>query len=162
MLRLYLAGRDAPCPACGYNLRDGGGTECPECGAALGLEATLGAVRTVIAGDPWPFYIAGLVPIHTALWMHVLAIIGVLVGLAVDRFYYGAMSLGAVGAALAMRVAFAGVAYLMLRVWQRAAPWLVRMPGPARWAAVLACAVLALCPTLFWPRLFTLLRSAME
>ena len=33
----YLAGRDVPCPACGYNLRDLAGGRCPECGDALAL-----------------------------------------------------------------------------------------------------------------------------
>lgn len=31
----YLKGRDAPCPGCGYNLRDLIGERCPECGEAL-------------------------------------------------------------------------------------------------------------------------------
>ncbi|MEA5613132.1 hypothetical protein [Nodularia spumigena] len=31
----YLKGRDAPCPGCGYNLRDLLGETCPECGEAL-------------------------------------------------------------------------------------------------------------------------------
>lgn len=64
------AGRDAPCPACGYNLRDVGGARCPECGvklrlhlypvaqmsgayvlgaAGLGLGMVLGAVGTLAA-----------------------------------------------------------------------------------------------------------------
>lgn len=36
-LREYLAGRDAPCPRCGYNLRGLAGAECPECGLALSV-----------------------------------------------------------------------------------------------------------------------------
>ncbi len=31
----YLKGRDAPCPGCGYNLRDLIGDRCPECGETL-------------------------------------------------------------------------------------------------------------------------------
>lgn len=34
-LRAYLADRDVPCPACGYNLRGITTAACPECGAAL-------------------------------------------------------------------------------------------------------------------------------
>jgi len=28
---VYLQGRDVPCPACGYNRRDGASATCPEC-----------------------------------------------------------------------------------------------------------------------------------
>lgn len=28
---MYLQGRDVPCPACGYNRRDGASATCPEC-----------------------------------------------------------------------------------------------------------------------------------
>ena len=31
----YLKGRDAPCPGCGYNLRDLIGDRCPECAESL-------------------------------------------------------------------------------------------------------------------------------
>jgi hypothetical protein len=37
LLRDYLARRDAPCPSCGYNLRDNAHGACPECGEALTL-----------------------------------------------------------------------------------------------------------------------------
>lgn len=37
-LRTFLAGRDAPCPRCGYNLRDLKVEVCPECGAAISIE----------------------------------------------------------------------------------------------------------------------------
>jgi len=37
-LRSYLRGRDAPCPRCGYNLRDLEEAACPECGLALRIE----------------------------------------------------------------------------------------------------------------------------
>lgn len=36
-LRGYLAQHDAPCPACGYNLRQLTQTNCPECGLVLKL-----------------------------------------------------------------------------------------------------------------------------
>ncbi len=32
MLRVFLAEHDAPCPACGYNLRGLTEATCPECG----------------------------------------------------------------------------------------------------------------------------------
>jgi hypothetical protein len=37
LLRAYLAGRDVPCPSCGYDLRDLVASTCPECGAPLAL-----------------------------------------------------------------------------------------------------------------------------
>ena len=33
-----LAGVDAVCPVCDYNLRDGAGGRCPECGEALSYD----------------------------------------------------------------------------------------------------------------------------
>ncbi|VAX41185.1 hypothetical protein MNBD_PLANCTO03-1941 [hydrothermal vent metagenome] len=38
MLRVFLAEHDAPCPACGYNLRGLTEATCPECGEALRLQ----------------------------------------------------------------------------------------------------------------------------
>jgi hypothetical protein len=35
--RAFLAGRDVPCPACGYNLRNADVARCPECGGPLEL-----------------------------------------------------------------------------------------------------------------------------
>lgn len=40
-LTTFLAGRDAACPSCGYNLRDLRGTRCPECGEILALRIGL-------------------------------------------------------------------------------------------------------------------------
>lgn len=36
-LEAFLAGRDVPCHACGYNLRDVQGVFCPECGVVIPL-----------------------------------------------------------------------------------------------------------------------------
>lgn len=36
-LRTFLAGRDVPCPVCGYNLRDLEQERCPECGTHVDL-----------------------------------------------------------------------------------------------------------------------------
>lgn len=37
LARAWLADRDAPCPACRYNLRGSPGAVCPECGVELAL-----------------------------------------------------------------------------------------------------------------------------
>lgn len=37
LARLYLAGRDVPCPKCRYNRRDSDRAACPECGHRLEL-----------------------------------------------------------------------------------------------------------------------------
>lgn len=36
-LRRFTRGRNVPCPACGYNLREQASPMCPECGRALRL-----------------------------------------------------------------------------------------------------------------------------
>lgn len=41
LLQEFLAQQDAPCPACGYNLRGLTGPACPECAGVL----TLGVAR---------------------------------------------------------------------------------------------------------------------
>ncbi len=48
MRRVYLAVTDAPCPACGYNLRGSAGDKCPECAAAIEL-----AVREEAPAKRW-------------------------------------------------------------------------------------------------------------
>ena len=50
LIREYLAERETPCPACGYNLRGSGGERCPECGHSLELRLTRGA----LSNNPYP------------------------------------------------------------------------------------------------------------
>lgn len=52
MLRHFVAGRDVPCPGCGYNVRDLQHELCPECGQRLVLSVRLGEPRQagLIAG----------------------------------------------------------------------------------------------------------------
>ncbi|GJM19621.1 MAG: hypothetical protein DHS20C14_18340 [Phycisphaeraceae bacterium] len=54
--RVYLRGRDAPCPKCGYNRRDGREAACPECGHALTLApGGLQAARAGRVAAGWLF-----------------------------------------------------------------------------------------------------------
>lgn len=48
-LREFLAGRDAPCPRCEYNLRGVVGSSCPECG----LELSVVRLREQIEHREW-------------------------------------------------------------------------------------------------------------
>jgi hypothetical protein len=45
-LRAFLAGRDEPCPGCGYNLRGLTSSACPECNQSLCLTVSLVEPRT--------------------------------------------------------------------------------------------------------------------
>ena len=66
----FLAGRDAPCPSCGYNL---GGLQsgcCPECGRGVSVEQLRAAARRPVRNAcAWILQISSLV---------VLALLGVI------------------------------------------------------------------------------------
>ncbi len=49
MLQERLHGKDVTCHACGYNLRDAGGVQCPECGTVIAMP-----VPDPRAGKPTP------------------------------------------------------------------------------------------------------------
>ncbi len=53
----FLSGRDAPCPACGYNLRGVEASRCPECGGPL--ELTLGRRRRLGGWGPFLLLVFG-------------------------------------------------------------------------------------------------------
>lgn len=54
--RDFCRGRDVPCPACGYNLRNTPAATCPECGRAL----TLALSPLAPATGAWAVCIAGV------------------------------------------------------------------------------------------------------
>ncbi len=56
MLVRFLAGRDVPCPGCGYNARDLRVPRCPECGDKLALSLASSEQRPAC-------FLAGLVPL---------------------------------------------------------------------------------------------------
>lgn len=67
-LTTFLAGRDAPCPSCGYNLRDCTTATCPECGQhlALGLQRKGDTTRA----DAW--WMAGVLGMAVALLIAII------------------------------------------------------------------------------------------
>ena len=67
-LRTFLQGRDAPCPACGYSLRDLRGHTCPECGLALTLRVNL---QEPALGS----FVTGLIGICTTLGFHAIVMV---------------------------------------------------------------------------------------
>lgn len=65
LLKQFLANRDAPCPNCGYNLRNLQKATCPECGHAIRLNVGL--------VDPKPFnFILGLFSLFVAIGFYLL------------------------------------------------------------------------------------------
>src|SRR5687768_5106867 len=69
LLRQFVEGRDVPCPACGYNLRNTGSTRCPECGGALSLH--VGSSRAPLG--PWAIaFLAAAMAL--GFWLSVLVI----------------------------------------------------------------------------------------
>ncbi|MEL7471738.1 MAG: hypothetical protein AAGK04_00345 [Planctomycetota bacterium] len=74
-LRRYLKDRDAPCPRCGYNLRDLQRETCPECHLYLRIEAVRRAARgkksQVRTALPWLGALVGAL----ALWGLVIGLV---------------------------------------------------------------------------------------
>lgn len=79
LLRAYAFGRDVPCPACGYNLRNTDSPRCPECGGDLHLavgtlDLPLGpfTVRLLAAALPLGFWgtfaLFGLLGTRRSAW----------------------------------------------------------------------------------------------
>jgi hypothetical protein len=82
LLRPFLAGRDEPCPACGYNLRDLGTSTCPECGEAL-------ALRVGLAEPKQAAVLAGLIGLTAGAGMSALLLLYLVLRVFVfgDRYY---------------------------------------------------------------------------
>jgi len=72
LARLYLAGRDVPCPKCGYNRRDSDQATCPECAHAL----------TLAPGSATTYAAAGT----ATLWLFVNMIVFGSIGTAITAF----------------------------------------------------------------------------
>ena len=68
----FVAGRDVPCPACGYNLRDLQTARCPECGDELELvirlaEPRQGALIGGLIGLASGFGLGGLLLVYLVI-----------------------------------------------------------------------------------------------
>ncbi|MCW5775002.1 MAG: hypothetical protein KIS87_00960 [Phycisphaeraceae bacterium] len=63
VLRGWLAGRDVPCPECGYNLCGTDGRACPECGVAIAAAIVLGRRADDHDGPRLPAEPAWLLPL---------------------------------------------------------------------------------------------------
>lgn len=73
----FLAGRDRPCPGCGYNLRDLPSALCPECGQQLTLSLRLveprqGALLTGLIGLASGCGMGGLMLLFAAIMTFVM------------------------------------------------------------------------------------------
>lgn len=71
LLREFLHDTDAPCPLCGYNLRQLTANRCPECGQELELRVGAVNVRTglLVAAIAPLMMMFGLAVFFAILWM---------------------------------------------------------------------------------------------
>jgi hypothetical protein len=131
-LAAFLAGRDAACPGCGYNLRDLQGTRCPECGE--GLVVRIGLVEPKQAAP-----IAGLICLAAGAGLNGLLLLYIVIQMAIVRVnFYGVerfLVINSIGF-----IVQAGAMGLWLLKWRSI--W--RLAVGRRWAWVIACWVLTL------------------
>jgi len=131
-LTTFLAGRDAACPACGYNLRDLQGTRCPECGDMLVLR--VGLVEPKQAAP-----IAGLIGLAAGAGLNGLLLLYLGIQATLIRVnFYGVerfLVLNSIG--FIVQGAAMG---LWLRKWRS----IRRLPGKSRWILVAGCWALTL------------------
>jgi hypothetical protein len=128
----FLAGRDAPCPACGYNLRDLQGTRCPECGEMLVLR--VGLVEPKQAAP-----IAGLIGLAAGAGLNGLLLLYIAIQLALNRVPYSEVQRFLLISLVGLFVQCAVIA-LWLRKWRV----IRRSPSARRWALAAGCWALTL------------------
>lgn len=131
-LATFLAGRDAACPACGYNLRDLQGTRCPECGDMLVLR--VGLVEPKQAAP-----IAGLIGLAAGAGLNGLLLLYLAIQLALYRVNFNELQRFLLLNSIGLVVQGAAIA---LWLWK----WRVirRLPTRHRWIMVAGCWALTL------------------
>lgn len=126
LLRTYLAGRSAACPACTYDLRNLTGDRCPECGEVLLLRLTLEEPRQGA-------FITGLVALAASTGFS---------GLLLVYFCVRYMMSAGVGRIEEFGIVTSGglvISSLMLAAWVLARRKLRRLRFAFRWAWAGAC-----------------------
>ena len=141
ILKLFLDGRDQPCPQCGYNLRDLPGTRCPECGEELALRLQLGEPRQAAA-------LAGLIALSAGAGMNVLLLGYVFIVLA----FLGPWGRGW-GKFVAVNATGAVVLGLCIGLWLRYWRHIRRLDVVRRWMLVGACAAVSLADLVLFAKL---------
>ncbi len=119
LLRSYLRDYDAPCPSCGYSLRDLMGDSCPECGEGI-------ALRVELAQPKMRMWITGLIGLSLGLGFHGIVLV-ILLAIAffegaIDDLWPEAWPIG-----LGALVAGGGLAG-----WLAASGWIRRRPAGVR------------------------------
>jgi hypothetical protein len=118
MLRAILAAEDAPCPACGYNLRGLTAGACAECGARL----RVGVVPADGAMGPW---IGAIVACSMAIGFDAVASLLMSIPLGVSLFIQGGppleyfVMLGVMLVLGSLSVGALVAVLLRRRVWRR-------------------------------------------
>ena len=124
LLCRFLADRDAPCPACGYNLRNLQGTRCPECGDELVLKVNVAEPRLAVL-------IAGLVGLSAGAGLNGLLVIYGLIRMMIEQRYSTFMTEFFVTTGIGLVV----VGYA-LRLWLRYWPRIRRARKSRQWKLV--------------------------
>lgn len=128
LLRTFLAGRNHPCPVCGYDLCDLQSDRCPECGKTLRL--------TITQDRPtWAPFVIGLIAFAAPLGAAICAISGVLYWRFTRFSDWDGLLLPLIANGVTLVLAVAA-----LLLWLRFAPRLRRQSRSRQWAwALFAC-----------------------
>ena len=131
-LTAFLAGRDAACPGCGYNLRDLQGSRCPECGDMLVLRVGLVDPKQ---GAP----IAGLIGLAAGAGLNGLLLLYIAIQLALYRIGFPELQRFVLLNSVGLLVQGGAIAF-WLRKWRA----IRRFPTKRRWIMVAGCWALTL------------------
>lgn len=130
LLATFLAGRNVPCPQCGYNLRDLRGDRCPECGDTLVLRVNAAEPRLAAP-------IAGLVGLSAGAGFSALMLAFSMVLLWQDRIR---ASHPIVVCTVIGLVAEGPAVFFWIRHWKAVR----RLPPGSRWLRVCGCFAMTL------------------